>query len=226
MEEAAHGQTESLGISIGQVRASQRMWVLTRFALRVVALPRLGDEVLVQTWASDRTSGIRAYRDFRILDRAGKLVADAASLWLLLDLKTRRPVHLPESVLALREPERVGLEAVDAETSLPPETVSCEDHFKVRWGDLDENGHANNLRYIEWIVETVPPSVRPGCELTELNVQFVNEVLPGETVHSVSGEIGAGRYAHSLTVAEGRTAGIARTTWRLAQSSSPPAASA
>jgi acyl-ACP thioesterase len=230
MEEAAHRQTESLGVSIGQVRESLRMWVLTRFALQVSGLPRIDDEVVVQTWASDRTSGIRAYRDFRMLDGAGKLLAQAASLWLLLDLKTRRPVRLPESVLIMREPERVGEAAVDTETLLPPKICSCEEHFKVRWGDLDENGHANNLRYIEWIVETVPVSRRRDHRLTRLDVQFLNEVLLAEIVHSVSGESAADQYAHSLTAADGRVLGLAHTGWELRQSSpfssQPPAASA
>jgi medium-chain acyl-[acyl-carrier-protein] hydrolase len=206
------------------------MWVLTRFALRVFASPRIGDEVLVQTWASDRTAGIRAYRDFRMLDRAGNLRAEAASLWLLLDLKTRRPVRLPESVLAIREPQRIGMSAVDDESLPAPRSISCDELFKVRRSDLDENGHASNLRYIEWVVETAPPALRPGHELTRLDIQFVNEVLLGETVHSVSAETERAQYAHSLTAADGRILGFAHTCWQPAQSSRPtsqsPAASA
>ena len=212
MEEAAHSQTESVGLSIRQVRELQRMWVLTRFALRIFARPRIGDEVIVQTWASDRTGGIRAYRDFRMLDHAGRTLAEAASLWLLLDLKSRRPVRLPESVLALRDPERIGARPVEAELLSAPEDYSCEDRFKVRWGDLDENGHANNLRYIEWIVGTVPDGLRAGHELTALDIQFVDEVRLGETVHSVSEETGAS-FRHGLSAEDGRILGISRTDW-------------
>jgi medium-chain acyl-[acyl-carrier-protein] hydrolase len=214
MEEAAHSQTQGLGLSIGQVRAAHRMWVLTRFALRVFARPRIGDEILVQTWVSDRTAGIRAYRDFRILDSAGKTLAEAASLWLLLDLKSRRPARLPESVLSIRHPGRVGAEPVDAEPLLPPAGDSCREEFKVRWSDLDENGHANNLRYIEWIVETVPAALRPGCELTALDIQFAGEVLQGETVHSVSECQPDSSLRHALSGSGGRVFGIARTDWR------------
>jgi medium-chain acyl-[acyl-carrier-protein] hydrolase len=213
LEEAAHSQTESLGLSIRQVREAQRMWVLTRFALRVFALPRMGDEVTVQTWASDRTAGIRAYRDFRMLDRTGKTLAEAASLWLLLDLKTRRPVRLPESVLALRYPERIGARPVEAEALLAPENKSCEDRFRVRWSDLDENGHANNLRYIEWIVGTVPDTLRAGHCLAALDLQFVNEVLLGETVQSVSEELPGRSFRHSLSAQDGRVLAIAKTDW-------------
>jgi medium-chain acyl-[acyl-carrier-protein] hydrolase len=226
MEEAAFSHTDSLGISIIQVRETQRMWVLNRFALRVSTLPRIGEEVTVQTWASDRTGGIRAYRDFRVLDGAGKTIAEAASLWLLLDLKSRRPVRLPDSVLSIREPERVHAEPVDA-TPLPvPASVVHEDHFKVRWSDLDENGHANNIRYIEWILA----SKREG-RLTGFDIQFLNEALLGDPVVALCEQLSDTQFRHSLTGPDGRTLAVAESTHSssassLKASSSNPAASA
>ncbi|MES1260869.1 MAG: acyl-ACP thioesterase domain-containing protein [Acidobacteriota bacterium] len=211
LEEAANSQTERLGLSLRQVREADRMWVLTRFALNVFALPRSGDEISVETWASDRTGGVRAYRDFRMRDAEGNVLAEAASLWLLLDLRTRRLVRLPDPVLRIREPERVGAETVDSRPLIAPETVTGEDEFKVRWSDLDENGHANNIRYIEWVLETIPVSVREAG-LNSLDIQFVNEALPGETVLAVS-EATADGFRHGLTAGDGRVLGIARTTW-------------
>lgn len=212
LEEAASSQTERLGLSIRQVIETSRMWVLTRFAVSVITLPRMGDEVSVETWASDRTGGVRAYRDFRMRDAGGNVLAEAASLWLLLDLKTRRLVRLPDSVLRIREPERVGAETVDSSPLAPPENVSAEDEFRVRWSDLDENGHANNIRYIEWLLETVPVPVRAGGTLTTLDIQFVNEVLPGETVLAVSEEAGEA-FRHRLNAGDGRVLAVARTCW-------------
>jgi medium-chain acyl-[acyl-carrier-protein] hydrolase len=213
MEEAANSQTAQLGFSISQVRESGRMWVLTRFALTVFALPEMGDEVTVETWVSDRTSGVRAYRDFRMLDAAGHVLAEAATLWLLLDLNTRRLVRLPESVLQIRYADSVGADAVDAVPLIAPATQTAPEEFKIRWGDLDENNHANNLRYIEWVLDAVPFETRRDASLASLDIQFQNEGLPGETVLSAvdqSDDV----FRHSLTAGDGRVLGVARTTWR------------
>ncbi len=213
MEEAANSQTATLGLSISQVREADRMWVLTRLAVQVFSAPRLGDEIRVETWASDRTGGVRAYRDFRMFDAAGGVIAEGASLWLLLDLKTRRLVRLPESVLAIRHPERVGAEAVDSTTLTAPASVTVGEEFKIRWGDLDENGHANNIRYIEWVVETLPVETRRNAVLTSLDIQFLNEGLLGEAVISASEQTDEG-FRHRLTAGDGRVLAIARTTWQ------------
>lgn len=212
LEEAANSQTEPLGLSVRQVREADRMWVLTRFALQVYSLPRAGDEVTVETWASDRTGGVRAYRDFRMRDAGGFVLAEAASLWLLLDLRTRRLVRLPDSVLDIRHHERTTAPAVDSLPLIAPESVMVEEEFKVRWSDLDENGHANNLRYIEWILETVPVPTRREATLTALDIQFMNEVLFGEAVVSAAEENEEG-FRHRLTASDNRVIALARTDW-------------
>ncbi len=213
LQQAAHGQMHGMGLSISQVRELNRMWVLTRFAVNVFAFPQVGDEVSVETWATDRTGGVRAYRDFRMRDAEGQILAECASLWLLLDLKSRRLVRLPDAVLQIREPERVSADTVDSTTLDPPEAVTGVDEFRVRWSDLDENGHANNTRYIEWLLETVPDAVRAGGGLSSLDIQFVSEARPGETILAVSDEAN-GAYRHRLTAGDGRVLGIARTVWR------------
>ena len=72
---------------------------------------------------------------------------------------------------------------------------------------------SNNTRYIEWLLETVPDAVRAGGGLSSLDIQFVSEARPGETILAVSDEAN-GAYRHRLTAGDGRVLGIARTVWR------------
>jgi medium-chain acyl-[acyl-carrier-protein] hydrolase len=216
MEEASNSQTQRLGLSLGQVRESNRMWVLSRLSLKVLGLPAVGDEVTVETWATDRTKGIRAYRDFRMRDSAAKILAEASSLWLLLDATTRRPLRLPESVLRMCHPESVASEAVDSSILVLPEQTPPGERFKVHWGDLDENGHANNIRYLEWALDSVRGSLRQVARLKSLEIQFMDEVLLNEELVSACMETGdpaSPSFRHSLRAADDRILALARTDW-------------
>ena len=113
MQEAADGDCRRAGVSLAQLRKAGRTWLLTRFRLELTALAWSGEDVVVQTWGSDRSCGIRAYRDFRLLNSAGQPFGEAGSLWVMLDLKTRRPVRLSDEVLSLRHPERIYENAFD-----------------------------------------------------------------------------------------------------------------
>jgi len=71
-QEAAEGHCRTIGMSLLDMRAQNRMWVLTRFRLQMDCYPKVGETVTVQTWASARTNGIRAVRDFCFLDSQGR----------------------------------------------------------------------------------------------------------------------------------------------------------
>jgi len=215
MEAASHGQTQKLGLSLGQVLESNRMWVLSHLSLRVFDFPAVGDHVSVQTWATTRTKGIRAYRDFRMYDSNDRILAEASSFWLLLDATTRRPVRLPATVFQMCHDESVEPEPVDVEVleSIPEDTAG--EHFKTHWGDLDENGHANNIRYIEWMLASVPNQVRSKTRLKELKIQFKEEVRLGEELVSASvptNDATGFRLRHGLR-SDQRMIAVARTSW-------------
>jgi medium-chain acyl-[acyl-carrier-protein] hydrolase len=217
LEAAADSHCRPLNLSISQLRETGRTWVLSRFALRVHAFPRLHDSVTVETWATNRSRGVRAYRDFRIVDTSGQVLAQASSLWFLLDTKTRRPMRLPESVLNLSDTEPLYRDLVDARRLIQPKHVLLEDRISVEWSDLDLNGHANNISYIEWVLNTLPVEVLREATLTELDIHFVSEVLLGEKLISVCDQTGPSdtpSFRHRLATNDGRELARARTDWR------------
>ena len=71
------------------------MWVLSRLHVRFSRIPDWREQITIETWPSDRTGGIRAQRDFRVLDADHNVIGEAGSLWLLLSKKTKRPSAHP-----------------------------------------------------------------------------------------------------------------------------------
>ncbi|HXJ39328.1 MAG TPA: acyl-ACP thioesterase domain-containing protein [Bryobacteraceae bacterium] len=213
LQEAANSHTENLGISMRQVRERGQMWMLTRFGLIFHGFPKVGETITVETFAPVRAGGLRGYRDFRACNSEGEILCEAAALWLLLDMKTRRLQRMPAEVLAIRYDDRVSEHAVDTETLTAPESPGTPEDFQVRWSDLDENWHANNIRYIEWVLESVPLAIRQESSLRALDIQFSSELLLGERVTSVSEGVN-GEYRHRLAGGNGRVVALARSEWQ------------
>jgi len=216
LQEAADCHCRSLGLSLSELRGVGRMWVVVRLALQLSTFPRVGDSVVVETWPTSRVDGFRAYRDFRLLRADGTPLGEGASLWLMLDAKTRRPVRIPESVLEGRHPLLVTPEPVESSALVEPQAVTSQQQVRVRWRDLDVNGHANNVCYVEWALETVPLAIRQEFQLAGLDIQFRDEVLLDQEVMCISEQTGTPErpsFRHKLTATGGLVLATAKTDW-------------
>ena len=72
----------------------------------------------------------------------------------------RRPIRLPaQAVERLRE---LDLEPRPARPAglVPPKVATLELAFTVPRSNLDLGGHADNTRFVEWVVKAVPDEVR------------------------------------------------------------------
>lgn len=216
LQEAADCHCRSLGLSLSELRAVGRMWVIVRLTLQVSAFPQVGDSVVVETWPTSRMDGFRAYRDFRLRSGDGTLLGEAASLWLMLDANTRRPVRMPASVLEGRHPLFVTPEPMESVALVEPQGVTSQQPVRVRWRDLDVNGHANNVCYVDWALETVPLAIRQQMQLGGLDIQFRNEVLIDQDVTCTCEQTGTPErpsFRHKLTSNDGLVLAVAKTDW-------------
>ncbi|MEY2716149.1 MAG: hypothetical protein RIT24_2492 [Planctomycetota bacterium] len=93
---ARHG--DSCGASREELAASGRMWFVARHEIDYLGESFVGDEVHLVTWIEKlgRTSLSRATRVVRARD--GLELVRATSRWALVDLATRKPTPIAESV--------------------------------------------------------------------------------------------------------------------------------
>ncbi len=214
-QETADAHCRTFGMSLLEVRARDAMWVLTRLRLQMERFPVCGDEVVVETWASDRTNGIRAVRDFRFLSTSGEVLGHALSIWLLLDVTKRRPVRLPPVILGIRYAEN----SIPGEFEFPrltaPEQTAYHRKFHVSWSDLDANNHANNVNYIRWALDALPLGVCRDYALTQLDIEFLAEALYGqELISSAAKEADATIFNHRIQSGQGTKLAVLRTQWQ------------
>ena len=94
LQQAAGEHAEQLGIGAADLAQRDLYWVLTRQFIRIARLPAAREEIIVNTWPSRRPRQL-FFRDFRVTDPNGELVATATSAWALIEGSARKAIRGP-----------------------------------------------------------------------------------------------------------------------------------
>ncbi len=182
LQEAASVHAEELGAGIVELFRQNLTWVISRYHIKLFRYPRWKNTVELTTWPCGH-QGLFALREFELKDEKGAPLAAATSSWMLIDLKTKRPV-LPAERLGPypKDPRRALASSFD---SLPVlDQADLERSFSVRMSDLDWNRHVNHVVYISWALETASPGFLESHRPAEVEVDFRGEAFYGDTVTS------------------------------------------
>ena len=213
LQEAASLNAEALSFSKSNFEAEGEniSWVLTRLKVRMSRFPRWGETVSVLTFPRGGRR-IVAWRDFVLTGADGCELGRATSEWMLIDLASRKIVAIPESVFAaantVREPVFGDEPMEKLRWDCREETSGDALSFRARRGDIDLNGHVNNVHYVEWLMEGRPETAAP-CRA--IDVVFKSETLAGEAVRVESVETEPGVFVHRIYAPDGRDHVVART---------------
>jgi acyl-CoA thioester hydrolase len=98
MQEIAIQHSEAQGWPISRYLKTGGSWVVRSHFIKYSHPGLLGDEISILTWISGATqrSSTRKYVFWREKDQ--KIIAEAETHWVFVDLKTGRPCLIPEDV--------------------------------------------------------------------------------------------------------------------------------
>ena len=110
----------------------------------------------------------------------GEVVIVAQSCWTMIDAKTKRIAvnektypddfdYCDELPFGKKIIKISDFETSDVARSLEP-----------RFSDLDYNGHVNNAKYADFVLDTLVP--REGIKLKSFQIDYHKEIKPEETV--------------------------------------------
>lgn len=195
LQESVSEQAFQQGYAVPDLMKKNCTWVMSRYHVRIDRYPKLWDKITVTTWPS-ATQERFALREFKA-DSEQEPIARATSSWLVIDLKTRKPVS-PEPHFSAYplHPER----ALNTDfPSLPAlQTAETERLFPVYKTDLDLNRHVNSVVYIHWALETVPENMLFNMRPKEIEVQYRAEVFYGDRILSRTARQENGSFLHQL----------------------------
>lgn len=184
MQEMAGAHAELLNVGRSRLYPMGLAWVLTRVEVRMERYPISGEIITVETFPMpNRRVFFPRYFIFR--DEKGQTIGCAGSMWVVLDINTRKMANAAE--IAASMPDNSDL---TAPMGMPAtvEEVSGEVTESLRlpvYTDLDVNGHVNNTRYLDWCCNALGIDTMRSHAMTQFAVNFNQEILPGQEVCTV-----------------------------------------
>ncbi len=198
------------GFGVDTLNEHGYTWVLSRFAIEVFKYPKIYSTIKIDTWIED-IGVIATTRNFRVYDESGEVIAQACSYWSMIDMKTRRPVNLQDSIFkdAPINPEKNDMNRPAKILEIKGEKA---DEIKVKCSDIDFNVHANSARYIKWQIDTYNLEDFKDRQIKRFDINFLQEVLFGETIEIYKEERGNEHY-FDLKNEKGRSICKTILTW-------------
>jgi acyl-ACP thioesterase len=150
--------------------------------------PCYGDTITVESWPRG-SEKLFALRDYAIRGSSGKVLVRGRGNWLILDIEKRRPLRAKEIMDSLPLNEGVNALSSAAPGLSAGENLKKTGDRLAGSSDIDYYGHVNNARYIQWIQDILDPELLDEADQMRLDVNYISEVLPGETVELWSGPV-------------------------------------
>ena len=196
MQEAAHGQFDEAGNNIKTMRTEKNLglWV-TRIAISVYDKIGEDDVVCARSCPTNDSRGLMFNRCYQLV-RGDEVVAEAISVWTLLDTKEMKPIRFSDTDFGMPFEDPIEISA-PARFPFPRDMELLEaGRHKVRYSDIDYNQHLTNTRYPNLICDMLPSL--EGKRVSEFSISFVNQAETGEDLTFLVGEADGAYYVRSL----------------------------
>ncbi len=184
-EDIATLQSESRGIGLDYYANNDVAWLIHKWDIKFYKYPKFQDSIKVVTTPMGFFR-FYAFRKFEVYNLQKELIAEANSMWFFINTKLRKPAKINDDMLKgynIAQGENRDLQIVD------PGNLTKEDFVKeffVRQSDIDSNEHVNNISYVDWAMETVPPEILKNYEMKRLKIIYKKETHYGSKIRSAS----------------------------------------
>ena len=177
------------GFGIATLNEDNYTWVLSRLAIELDEMPYQYEEFSVQTWV-ENVYRLFTDRNFAVINKDGKKIGYARSVWAMINLNTRKPADLLtlhggsivdyvcDEPCPIEKPSRIKVT-----TKEPVATITA------KYSDIDINGHVNSIRYIEHILDLFPIELYKTKHIRRFEMAYVAESYYGDQLSFFQEEV-------------------------------------
>lgn len=216
LEETAADHCHSIGRSLYDLKGDNIGWVLLSGIIEMYRYPIYKEKITIRTWISSN-SDIRGFRENILFDESGEIIGKSKGLWVFFDINKRRPARIFEDIKCGWENKSGCCLDHDVTQKIMPLHSSanhCE--FKVNKFDIDSYKHVNNIKYLQWLIESQPKELTDNYYLYSIDGRFMSEAQYGDTLLSFTDRDGEpNSFVHTIkTLAGDKICATAKTIWK------------
>ena len=179
VQEAAGNHCTALAVDGAALAHKHLFWAVTRNRVQITRLPRLGETITVETWPMPTTK-VAYPRSVVAYDEKGCELFRSISLWVLMDSRTRGMI-LPGMSGVTVAGTLTGTE-LTAPRAIASRPMNLQKTETVGFTLLDQNGHMNNTRYLDWVMDLLPSQFHKDHPVAEFTVCYLNEAREGDRI--------------------------------------------
>ena len=170
---AASTHAADRGFGYNDMTEKHTAWVLSRLAIEMNDYPKLSQPMTLYTWV-DEVGRLFTSRCFEFVNAEGKTFGYARSIWAAIDVETRRPTlldveglsaYITDKPCPIEKPGKI----------LPVENDSEAEYYKVKYSDLDINGHLNSIKYMEHLLNLFDIEMYRHREVSRFEIAYLSE---------------------------------------------------
>ncbi|MCR5725160.1 MAG: acyl-[acyl-carrier-protein] thioesterase [Treponema sp.] len=168
------------GMSRDFLKENGFAFLVSRASFRFHRMPRENERFTFTTW-EEKPEAFQLVRAYEFTAEDGTPLISGLSSWILADPVARRII--PTKNFTLRPPVEIQKEHDCQKYGkiAMPENLQLLDERKIRWSDIDGNGHTNNSRYGAFLADALPEAYRTKT-FTDFRINYAKEAMLGETM--------------------------------------------
>ena len=215
LEETAAEHCFSINHSLYQLENQNIGWVLVSGFLEMDRYPKYKEKIIIRTWLS-KYSTVTGVRENIIYDEQELIIGKAKGLWVFFNIERRRPARILDDIkekwsFCTEE----SIEHNISKKIQPIESTENTLKYKVYRFDVDSNKHVNNIRYLQWVTESIPEEVTDNYYLHSIDGRFIAEAQLGDTIKSfIKKDIESNSFIHTIKTQDDKVCATARTVWK------------
>ena len=216
LEETAADHCYDINHSLFDLVEKNIGWVLVSGALQMDRYPNYKEKITIKTWLSSYST-IKGYRENIIFDANQNIIGRAKGLWVFFDIENRKPLPIFNEIK--EKWSYYSEESIDV--NIKKKIPAIEDpiytkSFKVNRFDTDMNKHVNNIRYLQWVIESIPEDIVNNYYLHKIDGRFLAEAQYEDKVVSLTNSNGdATSFVHTIKVkGNNKVCATAKTFWK------------
>ncbi len=177
--ECATEHADILGCGYSRLQSDGMAWVLSRLAFSMRRYPGIFEKFTISTWIESFNRHF-SQRNFDIITPAGEVLGYARSIWVAIDLASRRPASLDAiSAIAATVDARPCPIDPPAKLRIIPDP-SQQRSYRFRVSDIDFNRHVNSVRYVELMLNSLSLADFDASFISRFDIDYKLEAHFGD----------------------------------------------